>query len=69
MIQTQSNGNIIFKVFRECDVIMGSSEWFFVIEFDEITSIREEINDKDEAMKIENEARNVKKMKNKNNGE
>lgn len=69
MIQTQSNGNIIFKVFRECDVIMDSSEWFFVIEFDEITSIREEINDKDEAMKIENEARNVKKMKNKNNGE
>lgn len=26
MIQTQSNGNIIFKVFRECDVIIGSSE-------------------------------------------
>lgn len=44
-------------------------KWFFVIEFDEITSIREEINDKDEAMKIENEARSVKKMKNKNNGE
>lgn len=51
---------------------MGSSEWFFVIEFDEITSIREltiKMKQEDEAMKIENEARNVKKMKNKNNGE
>lgn len=57
MIQTQSNGNIIFKVFRECDVIMGSSEWFFVIEFDEITSIREEINDKDEARRWSDEDR------------
>lgn len=32
-------------------------KWFFVIEFDEITSIREEINDKDEARRWSDEDR------------
>lgn len=74
MIQTQSNDNIIFKVFRECDVIIGSSENDFsllnltkLLLFVKKLTIK--MKQEDEAMKIENEARSVKKMKNKNNGE
>lgn len=78
MIQVRHNQMVIlflkFFVSIECDVIIGSSENDFsllnltkLLLFVKKLTIK--MKQEDEAMKIENEARSVKKMKNKNNGE